>query len=75
MSRAIEYRYQGGQGWDPAALGPMRTQSQQRDERAAEFARLREEEDLGITAASARVGVNRETGRSYERSRLRRGAR
>jgi hypothetical protein len=53
----------------------MRTQSQQRDERAAEFARLREEEDLGITAASARVGVNRETGRSYERSRLRRGAR
>ena len=71
----MTYRYQGNENWDPAGLGPIRTQSQKRDERAAEFARLREKEGLGIAAASARVGVNRETGRQYERARLGRGER
>jgi hypothetical protein len=67
---AKPYRYQGNQGWDPAKLGPMQTQSQRKDARVAEFARLREQ-GMGIAVASAGAGVNRETGRQYERARLR----
>ena len=66
----MTYRYQGNREWDPAGLGPILTQSQRKAARVAEFGRLRGE-GLGIAAASARVGVNRETGRQYERARLR----
>jgi hypothetical protein len=64
------YRRHGDENWDPALLGPIPTQSQQKDARVAEFNRLRAE-GLGIAVASARAGVSRETGRGYERARLR----
>ena len=75
MIEAKPYRYQGNRDWDPAELGPIPTPSQRRDARAAEFARLREQEQpLSVAEASRRIGVEPETGRGYERARLRRGA-
>jgi hypothetical protein len=68
------YRRHGDESWDPALLGPIPTQAQRKAARVAEFARLREQ-GTGIAAASARVGVSRETGRAYERARLAGGGR
>jgi hypothetical protein len=67
---AKPYRYQGRQGWDPASLGPIPNPAQRRDARAAEFARLREQEQpLTVAEASRRLNVTPDTGRGYERAR------
>jgi hypothetical protein len=62
------YHRFGDKSWDPAALGPIPTVEQEREARAAEFARLRES-GLGVYASAAAVGLANATGRLYERER------
>jgi hypothetical protein len=66
--RAKPYRYQGNADWDPARIGPIRTPSQRKADRAVRFARLRGE-GLTVAQASRRMGISTETGRAYERER------
>lgn len=78
---AVAYRWRGEDGWDPAALGPIRDDPGRhltkleagREARLREFTGYRAE---GWTAAEAGelVGVTRDTANAYERNRKERAA-